>query len=91
MPETKEQRLLRKYGMHIDHYQYMIDKQQNLCAICKKEMKPPHIDHDHATGKIRSLLCLNCNTGLGMLKDDIKLLAGAIVYLATDGSVPPIR
>lgn len=53
------------------------------CAIC---LTPPKrwfaIDHDHATGKVRGLLCTNCNTGIGMLKDDLEVLHRAQVYLS---------
>lgn len=52
------------------------------CAICRQPFKTtPYIDHDHETLAIRGLLCSRCNTGLGMFKDSIRRLAGAIVYL----------
>lgn len=44
-----------------------IDKQNNKCKICEKEMtSTPHVDHDHNTGKYRGLLCTFCNNGLGV-------------------------
>jgi hypothetical protein len=56
------------------------------CPICKdsfKELniKSIHLDHDHATGKIRGLLCFKCNAGLGQFKDSIESLKAAIAYL----------
>jgi len=39
------------------------------------------VDHDHITGNVRGLLCSNCNRGLGLLKDDIKLFKKSIIYL----------
>ena len=49
------------------------------CGICMG--KATHIDHDHATGKVRGGLCRNCNTGLGMFKDSPELLLQAIEYV----------
>lgn len=58
--------------------------QNGRCAICNTlppDNTPLFLDHDHKTLVIRGLLCLPCNTGLGMFKDEPKLLARAIVYL----------
>jgi hypothetical protein len=57
----------------------------SFCEICgiKEEAsgKMFALDHDHATGQVRGLLCFHCNIGIGHLKDDIKLLQKAIEYL----------
>jgi len=45
-------------------------------------MNPPHVDHDHITGKVRGLLCSPCNTGLGMFQENAQLFLKAIQYLA---------
>jgi len=50
------------------------------CAICGGT-KRLAIDHDHKTGRIRGRLCINCNSGLGMFKDDVELLRTAVSYL----------
>lgn len=55
--------------------------QNGLCAICLK--KPDHdlrVDHDHETGKVRGLLCSNCNSGIGFLDEDPKLFDAAKAY-----------
>lgn len=54
-----------------------------ICAICCRQIngKAKHIDHDHTTGKIRSVLCSTCNQGLGMFRDDIDIMTRAIKYL----------
>ena len=56
-------------------------KQAGKCAICDTIPARFHLDHDHATGKWRSLLCHNCNVGLGFFADDPIRLASAIEYL----------
>lgn len=69
--------------MTVEHYEEMLSRQDNRCAICRKlaSVKKLNVDHDHATGKIRGLLCDKCNWGLGMYKDDVTLLTKAIQYL----------
>lgn len=54
--------------------------QGNVCAICSSPA-PTHMDHDHATGRARGMLCRLCNNGIGMLRDNPDLLEKAIVYL----------
>ena len=75
--------LKRKYGLTIDEYNAMLEKQEKSCAICggvdpKKRLA---VDHNHKTNEIRGLLCSHCNMGLGHFKDDLTLLAKAIQYL----------
>ena len=60
--------------------------QNGCCAICKGEEPSDFkgrlsIDHDHSSGKIRGLLCMKCNSGLGMFNDDEDILLNAIKYL----------
>ena len=68
------------------------EKQKPMCKICGKTVhKAPEnskdkqnqavIDHDHKTGKLRGLLCHQCNVGIGNFKDDINRLMNAILYL----------
>lgn len=73
-----------KYGMSMDDYAALDARQNGVCAICGQ---PPngkgalHVDHDHATGAIRGLLCFTCNSGLGNFHDDPELLRKAVRYL----------
>lgn len=82
-----------KYGLTKDDYNELLNKQNGVCVICKevnnKEIKGTAVnlavDHCHKTGKIRGLLCNNCNSGLGFFKDNIELLNEAISYLKVNG------
>lgn len=83
--EDKDVKLKRAYGISYQEYLHMLEAQQNACAICGIEKENVSrafaVDHCHDTGKVRGLLCNNCNTGIGNLRDDIGLLERAIVYL----------
>jgi len=74
------------YGLTVKQYEDMLAAQNNACAICfsKKpggRTKMFFIDHCHTTGKVRGLLCMRCNTGLGLFLDNPKFLSNAISYL----------
>lgn len=71
----------RKYGITEDIFLETIAAQGGVCAICRGKMIPPYIDHDHASGRFRGVLCGACNKGLGYFRDHPDLLAGAIRYL----------
>jgi len=58
-------------------------KQQAQCAVCGTVFGEEVIDHDHVSGKLRGLLCSNCNTGIGMLKDSSKICLKASEYLTS--------
>lgn len=83
----KERYLKKKYNLTLEERSKLLKSQNNCCAICgynklENENKFPVIDHCHNTGKIRGILCANCNIGLGMFKDEIDLLEKAISYLS---------
>src|SRR4029077_18370979 len=65
------------YGLTLEAYDAILD---NPCRVCGRH-KADHLDHDHATGKVRAGLCKHCNWGLGNFKDDADLLARAAEYL----------
>lgn len=73
------------YGITTEQYHTMLDKQGGACAICGTTSPGVkgnfHVDHDHATKTIRGLLCRNCNTALGLLKDSIDIAQAAVAYL----------
>jgi hypothetical protein len=78
---------LQKYGVSEVRFKEMYVDQQGRCGICLERMLSHdcHIDHDHESGLVRRLLCSKCNLGLGLFRDDIRLLARAIVYLEDHG------
>lgn len=78
--------ILRKYGMTLEQYASKLVAQGGKCAICKTDnwggmWGVPQIDHDHETGKVRDLLCDNCNNGIGRFGDDPARLVVAAAYL----------
>jgi hypothetical protein len=79
---SKEYNLKKKFSLSLLEYEEMLTKQNGVCAICGGTCtKALAVDHDHATGSIRGLLCNNCNRGLGHFKDNLKNLQQAIDYL----------
>lgn len=87
-PECHRRHALKKlYGLTVKEFEGMVAAQKGLCAICAR---PPrgkgtasrlHVDHCHVSGKIRGLLCTNCNALLGHAADSPLVLAAAIAYL----------
>ncbi|WP_078869170.1 endonuclease VII domain-containing protein [Streptomyces sp. NRRL B-1347] len=70
----------RKYGLTMEERDEMIAEQKWLCVICLKA-PPAHVDHCHETGRVRGVLCFNCNSAIGKLGDDPDALRRAISYL----------
>ena len=91
-------KLWSNYGLTLDEYEVMYRAQGGGCKICGSG---PHggpewarkqwlsVDHCHATGQIRGLLCDNCNIGLGKFKDSPALLTAATEYLAQASAAKP--
>lgn len=81
----REREYQKKFGLSLAEVDAMLEAQGNVCAICKADEPQGtgrfHVDHCHATGVVRRLLCHPCNTGLGLFKDDPRLLVEAAVYL----------
>lgn len=64
----------------------MITDQNGRCAVCRDPITigTCHVDHDHKTGKVRGMLCVRCNTGIGMFRDSPALIAAAHAYPGRD-------
>ncbi len=75
-----------RYGITPEQFLEMEKGQGGVCAICggppTGRYKRFHVDHDHATGKVRGLLCFMCNILLGNARDKPGILEAAVVYLA---------
>ena len=89
-PHIEKGRALREsFGLSLEQYQEMHDRQEGKCAICGQpetqlrdgKVKALAVDHCHSTGRIRGLLCCDCNQAIGKLKEDVEILQGAIRYL----------
>ena len=78
----REARIRRQYRLTTELLARLLDAQGNACAICRRsfDMLEAHVDH-RPGGDVRGILCLNCNSGIGQLRDDPSLLAAAIQYL----------
>jgi Recombination endonuclease VII len=93
-------RALRSHGLTVEQFQELLDKQDNLCAICRIPNRfTLQVDHDHSCcpgtyscGRcIRGLLCISCNRAIGLFKDNPAMLKQAIAYLENFGAVTTER
>jgi hypothetical protein len=75
----------RNFGLTKEAFFNLLEGQDNKCALCNAPFigltNNLHIDHCHETNKIRGLLCMKCNVGLGMLGDNEKGLLRALEYV----------
>ena len=75
---------LRAYGLTTEAYDALLLAQLGRCAICgdpEKDGWDLAVDHDHDSGRVRGLLCRRCNVGIGLLRDDARIVAAAAEYL----------
>ena len=83
--KERDRHLRRTFGITSEEYDQMLHSQGGKCAICHttecKSGVAFAVDHCHATGQIRGLLCRDCNTSLGKFNDDIRILRQAVRYL----------
>lgn len=94
-------KLRQKFGITPEQYRVMLDRQGGVCAVCKRpetrrgnhgQVKHLAVDHDHRTGRIRGLLCHDCNVAIGYLADDPERMRDAMAYLdnTDSASVPAL-
>ena len=85
MKKQRDRERERLYGITPAQYQQMLIAQGFECPICTRLLAhptKPAVDHSHATGAVRGILCRNCNAALGMLEDSAANLERAIAYLS---------
>lgn len=70
------------YGITAEEYRSHLIGQAGRCLVCLRVPEGPlAVDHDHATGRVRGLLCRNCNSAIGFLRDDPRLMHSAAAYI----------
>jgi hypothetical protein len=83
--EIRLRRLAQRYGITVEWLEERLPLGCAICGVADGEgsgvKNRLHVDHDHATGVARGLLCHSCNTGIGSLRDDPKLVIAAVRYL----------
>lgn len=81
---ARKYHMKRRYGITLEDFDALLAKQGFLCPICLKR-PAVHVDHDHATGRVRGILCEMCNGGLGQFRDNPRTIESAIEYLERHG------
>jgi hypothetical protein len=87
----RENKLFVRYGITAEQYDALLAAHRGVCAVCERpnnqndrrtgQHRRLHIDHDHATGKVRGLLCAKCNSALGHADDSPERLRAMALYL----------
>lgn len=72
--------LKKCYGISLEDYNARVVRAGGKCEVCR-QVKPLVVDHDHATGKFRGLLCHNCNTAIGLLYENLNYISAAFNYV----------
>ena len=80
-PQRKNVEFKNRYGITLDQRNKMASAQNGMCKICLTEPSRLVVDHCHKTGKIRGLLCDNCNKSLGLMKDNVTIILRMAEYL----------
>ena len=77
----KHDTIRRKLNISDEDYQKLMQSHDGTCDVCGRSITKVCIDHNHLTGKVRGLLCNNCNTALGLVGDNVSTLTKLIQYL----------
>ncbi len=93
---------LKRYGITVEQYNALLQSQGNVCAVCQEpetvinatksgKVSLLGVDHDHATGKVRGLLCQRCNQALGLLNDEQTTIESLLRYIKAAQEAPEKR
>lgn len=82
---SRHYHLKQRFGLGSDQVEAMILEQGGVCRVCR-ENPATQVDHDHATGRVRGILCLNCNAGMGAFGDSVHRMYSALDYLKRTAS-----
>ena len=89
LSQIKNSRLISRYGITMTQYNEMLIKQGSSCGVCGEGSGESGVmfavDHDHDSGKVRGLLCNDCNMGIGKLGDNLEGVEKAYRYLKANG------
>jgi len=88
IPGYQKNKILKhRYGITLEDYNKMLEKQNFKCALCFKlnrSKKQFHVDHDHINERVRGLLCSSCNNFMTKLDEDLQIARRAIIYKTTN-------
>ena len=85
---TADRKLLSRYGLTRHEFNALLESQHGRCAICQELPvgESLNVDHCHASGRVRALLCRGCNTAIGLLGDDPGKIRAAAFYIESFSS-----
>lgn len=81
--QKRDAGLRARYGIGVQEYNQLLESQNGVCAICKETCPTGRnlaVDHSHKSGKVRGLLCVRCNQGLGHFMDSEELITRMLEY-----------
>src|SRR3989442_746910 len=88
-PDYRDREHARRYGLSLQEFRAMLERQNYACAICKATDRPLCIDHCRRTGEVRGLLCGPCNLAVGLLGDDPSRARALAAYLEAAPDAAP--
>lgn len=89
-----ERKLMKVFNMTLFEYDQMASMQSHGCAICGGKCSTNSrlsVDHCHTSGKVRGLLCMNCNTAIGQMQDNPERMIAAANYLRKAEGFEPLK